>query len=77
MRAEELHLFLRDPESLGVESLEGLRGLVEKYPFFQGDCALYLKNLKNTQDVAFSGELNRLAICLPDAQRLYILLECE
>ena len=77
MRAEELHLFLRDPESLGVESLEGLRGLVEKYPFFQGACALYLKNLKNTQDAAFSGELNRLAICLPDAQRLYILLEGE
>lgn len=53
MRAEELHLFLRDPESLGVESLEGLRGLVEKYPFFQGACALYLKNLKKYSRCGF------------------------
>ena len=74
MTADQLYLFLKNPEQLNRETLPLLRELKEHYPAFEMAWLLYLKNLKNLNDSSFEKELIQGAIRIHDRRKLYLLL---
>ncbi len=70
MNRSELLEYIKNPERLNEKSLEDLRRLVQEYPYFQTAVLLYLRNLKNTGDLAYTSELKRTALLVADRTRL-------
>ena len=73
----EIHLaeYIKAPEKLGRDSLDELRQLVEKYPYFQPARLLYLRNLYQLHDASFDKELRRASLFLPDRAALFLFIE--
>lgn len=73
----EIHLaeYIKAPEKLGRDSLDELRQLVEKYPYFQPARLLYLRNLYQLHDASFDKELRRASLFLPDRTALFLFIE--
>ncbi len=67
--------WIQHPESLGEESLQELRALLERYPYFQTAWVLYLKNLYLLKDEAFREELRRGALYVADLGVLFYYIE--
>ena len=74
MTAEQLHKFIQAPGLLNQKSLPQLRELTERFPAFEAGWMLYLKNLKNLNDVSFEQELFNGAIRIHDRRKLYVFL---
>ncbi len=66
---------LKCPERLNIDSLEFLRKIVDKYPYFQTVRLLYLKNLCLLQATSFKSVLYESVIYITDRMLLYRLLE--
>ncbi len=77
MQKEELYRLIESPGLLGNESLEGLKSLVEKFPYFQLGWLLYLKNLKNLQSPEYDRVLKNVAVRVPDRRLLFKWLNNE
>ncbi|MCQ2360515.1 MAG: hypothetical protein MJ009_03410 [Paludibacteraceae bacterium] len=75
MNRSELLEYIKHPERLNEKSLEDLRRLVQEYPYFQTAVLLYLRNLKNTGDLAYTSELKRTALLVADRTRLEEVME--
>ncbi|MDR1344418.1 MAG: hypothetical protein LBJ39_03600 [Tannerellaceae bacterium] len=75
MDAAGLHLLMEDTTLLSHDTLQGLRQLVEDYPYFHTARILYLKNLAVLNDVQFGTELKKTAIYVHDRKMLYMLIE--
>jgi len=74
MEAKQLNRLLENPVLLDETTVDGLKALVEKYPFFQAAWMLYLKNLKQIKYTEFEGVLKKVAICIPDRKILFKFL---
>jgi len=74
MTADQIYLFLKNPEKLNRDTLPLLKELKDKYPAFETGWLLYLKNLKNLNDSLFEQELINGAIRIHDRRKLYLLL---
>lgn len=74
MTAGQLKQYIQAPELLNRESLPVLRELTERYPAFEAGWMLYLKNLKNLNDLSFEQELINGAIRIQDRRKLYLFL---
>ena len=62
--------YIKHPEQLDVNSLPAIKDLVQQYPYFQAARMLYIRNLKNTDDLSYHSELKKGAINVPDRVRL-------
>ncbi len=62
--------YIKHPEQLDVNSLPAIKDLVQQYPYFQAARMLYIRNLKNTDDLSYHAELKKGAINVPDRVRL-------
>lgn len=62
--------YIKHPEQLDVNSLPAIKDLVQHYPYFQAARMLYIRNLKNTDDLSYHAELKKGAINVPDRVRL-------
>ncbi|MDO4707296.1 MAG: tetratricopeptide repeat protein [Porphyromonadaceae bacterium] len=71
MTRDELYRYIQSPDTLSEVTLPELRSLTEAYPYCATFIYLYLYNLALIKDLRYSQELRRLAIFLPDRQRLY------
>jgi tetratricopeptide (TPR) repeat protein len=74
MKADQLYQYMQYPEQLNEETLTELKELIERYPAFEGGWMLYLRNLKNINDVSFEQELINGAIRIQNRRKLYLLL---
>jgi tetratricopeptide (TPR) repeat protein len=74
MKADQLYQYMQYPEQLNQETLTELKELIERYPAFEGGWMLYLRNLKNINDVSFEQELINGAIRIQNRRKLYLLL---
>jgi len=74
MNRDQFFNYLDFPERLGRESVSELEGLVREYPFFQAARMLYVKNLKNLDNIGFNRELRSAAAYINDRQFLFGLL---
>lgn len=71
----DLHTYFVHPEKLDRDSLDALRGVLERYPYFQAARLLYLKNLRMLRDPSFNQELCRSVIYITHRAFLYHFLE--
>ncbi len=62
--------YIKHLEQLDVNSLPAIKDLVQQYPYFQAARMLYIRNLKNTDDLSYHAELKKGAINVPDRVRL-------
>lgn len=74
MTTDQLYHYMQYPELLNQETLPELKELTERYPAFEGAWMLYLRNLKNINDVSFEQELINGAIRIQNRRKLYLLL---
>ena len=75
MIQENLQQWILHPESLSEESLEQLRELLSRYPYFQTARLLYLKNLYLLQSPDFKAELQKSALYIADLSVLFYFIE--
>lgn len=74
MTTDEIYQYMTSPELLNRETLNDLKELTERYPAFEGGWMLYLKNLKNLNDVSFEQELINGAVRIQNRRKLYLFL---
>ena len=69
--------YIRKPESLDSQSLEHLRSIVEKYPFYHAARILLLRTLYQMHDPAFDEQLRKAAIYVPARQTLFQMFQAS
>ena len=70
MKRDDFIKYMKHPELLNERSLPEIRELAQRYPYFQTARLLYIRNLKNTDDLNYQAELKKAAISVPDRARL-------
>jgi tetratricopeptide (TPR) repeat protein len=71
---EEFKYYLKHPGELNNETLQGLKEIIDDYPYFSVARMLYLRNLVNIGSYRFEAELQKHAIFIPDRVKLFKLL---
>lgn len=74
MNRDQFHQYLNKPEELNSASLIELEDLVKEYPFFQAARMLYVKNLKNLDNIKFNKQLRNAAAHVNNREFLFGLL---
>lgn len=67
--------YIRHPERMDAGTLEALRELVGRYPYFQAARLLLLRNLYQLHHPSFGEELRRAALFVPDRRALFHFIE--
>ena len=70
-----LQHWIEHPENLNKDSVDELRILLERYPYFQSLRLLYLKNLYLLHDARFGDELRKSVLYVADRRMLFRLIE--
>ena len=66
---------IKDTSKLSADTLDELKEIVDKYPFFQSARILYVANLYLLHDAAFGDELRKASVMIPDRTALFNLTE--
>ena len=74
MNRTEFHNLIRNPGLIDRPALIDLRELIKIFPWFQTAHMLFLKGLKNIDDIRFETQLKESAPHIADRTRLYYLL---
>lgn len=74
MNKDQFHQYLNYPNQLDANSLLELDELVKEYPYFQAARMLYVKNLKNEENIRFNRQLKFAAASISNRQLLFGLL---
>ena len=67
--------YIKNPALLNCDTLQPLRDLVIRYPYYQTARLLYLQNLFLLHDAAFGEELRKAALFVPDRCVLFRMVE--
>ena len=70
-----LQHWIGHPEELNKDTLDELRLVLDRYPYFQSVRLLYLKNLFLLHDSRFGDELRRSVLYVADRRMLFRLIE--
>ncbi|MDT7832487.1 hypothetical protein RQM59_08855 [Flavobacteriaceae bacterium S356] len=68
---QEYISILKNPETLEVDQLQGVKSIVESYPYFQSARAIYLKGLKDQDSYKYNSELKVTAAYTNDRTLLF------
>jgi len=74
MTRTELFNYIDNPNLIEREALAAILELLNQYPFSASLRMMYLKGLNNEEDIAFSEELKKASICIPNRKKIYALL---
>ncbi len=77
MQKEELYRWMENPDKLDASTLEGLKTVVERYPYFHTARLLYTKNLNLVDAQAYEEELGKTAVLCNDRRKLFYLIYRE
>ena len=66
---------INNPRQLNAETLPRLKQLVDDFPYYHAARLLYVANLYALHDPAFSAEMSKAGVMLPDASPLFTLVE--
>ena len=75
MIQQRMNEWILHPESLNADSLQELRAVLQRYPYYQTAWVLYLKNLFLLHDETFPSELRRGALYVADLSVLFYYIE--
>lgn len=67
--------YIRQPESLDSQSLEHLRNIVDKYPYYHAARILLLRTLYQMHDPSFDEQLRKAAIYVPARRTLFQMFQ--
>lgn len=67
--------YIRQPENLDTQSLEHLRVVVEKYPYYHAARILFLRALYQMHDPSFDEQLRKAAIYVPARKTLFQMFQ--
>lgn len=67
--------YIRQPENLDSQSLEHLRSIVDKYPYYHAARLLMLRTLYQMHDPSFDEQLRKAAIYVPARQTLFQMFQ--
>lgn len=67
--------YIRQPESLESQSLEHLRSIVDKYPYYHAARILLLRTLYQMHDPSFDEQLRKAAIYVPARRTLFQMFQ--
>ena len=77
MNTAELYRLMENPSLLSEETLPVLKQVMDDFPYFHTAKMLYLKNLAVLNDIRFGSELKKMAVCVPDREKLFMLVKGE
>jgi len=77
MIREQFLKYMRSPDSLDDKSLGELDEIIRDYPYFQTARLLYVRNLKNLDNIKYEDRLKLTAAYATDRKMLYYLLNEE
>jgi hypothetical protein len=77
MKADRLNILITNPGLLNAETVDELKEVVEKYPFFEVAWLLYLKNLKQIKSAEYNLVLKKVAVRVSDRKMLYKFLNTD
>ena len=67
--------YIRQPERLDSQSLEHLRSIVDKYPYYHAARILLLRTLYQMHDPSFDEQLRKAAIYVPARRTLFQMFQ--
>lgn len=67
--------YIRQPESLDSQSLEHLRSIVDKYPYYHAARIILLRTLYQMHDPSFDEQLRKAAIYVPARRTLFQMFQ--
>src|SRR5690554_7155944 len=74
MHKQQIAQALQNPNGLDEQSLDGLKLLLEEYPFFQAGRMLWVKNLHLLGHIRYNNELKLAAAHIADRAKLFALI---
>lgn len=74
MHKQQIAQALQNPNGLDEQSLDGLKLLLEEYPFFQAGRMLWVKNLHLLGHIRYNNELKLAAAHIADRAQLFALI---
>jgi len=74
MDKENLYALISNPDSLDASTLDSLKSVVDKYPYFHTSRLLYTKNLDRLNSESYGSELSKTAVLCADRKRLFYLI---
>ncbi|SCD19189.1 hypothetical protein PSM36_0355 [Proteiniphilum saccharofermentans] len=77
MQKEDLYNWMENPERLDTSTLEELKTVVGKYPYFHTARLLYTKNLNLIDNQGYEEELGKTAVLCNDRRKLFYLIYRE
>ena len=77
MEKNNLYQLLIEGESFKNSSIDELREIVDKYPYFQTARLLYTKKLLSSDDEDYDEELSKTAILCADRRKLFYFIQPE
>lgn len=69
--------YIRQSDMLDTQSVEHLRSMVDKYPYYHAARILLLRALYKMHDSAFNEQLHKAAIYVPSRQTLFQMFESD
>ena len=75
MEMQRLDEWINNPDLMGNDTLEELRSIILRYPYFQTAWLLYIKNLYLIKHPSFKDELRRGALYVADLSVLFYFVE--
>ena len=75
MEMQRLDEWINNPDLMGSDTLEELRFIILRYPYFQTAWLLYIKNLYLIKHPSFKDELRRGALYVADLSVLFYFVE--
>ena len=75
MEMQRLDEWINNPDLMGNDTLEELRSIILRYPYFQTAWLLYIKNLYLIKHPSFKDELRRGALYVADLRVLFYFVE--
>ena len=77
MKQKDFTHLLQNPQDIYQEQIEGVKSIVEEYPYFQAARALYLKGLKDQNSISYNQELKTTAAYTTDRSILFDFITSE
>jgi len=77
MTNTDFTLLLQNPQTISFKQTEGVKSIIDKFPYFQPARAIHLKGLKNQSSISYNKELKITAAYTTDRSILFDFITSE
>ncbi len=77
MNQTDFTYILQNPQAISHEQTEGIKSIIDEFPYFQPARAIYLKGLKDQSSISYNQELKTTAAYTTDRSILFDFITSE